>query len=114
MRVLYLQSGETAKRLVEGVSATGGILGFRDLREYKPIWRAPLKLRFGAYDIYTIPPPSGGGLVIGEMLNILANDGSKALQFELHGINTRLQRRKAIHATGIGDAGHGAGHQHWT
>ena len=74
--------GALAKKLVEGIRAGGGILGFRDLREYKPLWRSPLKLHFGAYDIYTVAPPSGGGLVIGEALNILAGDDLAAMGFQ--------------------------------
>jgi len=64
--------GETAKRLVEGARASGGIISFRDLRDYRPIWRAPLKISFGEYDIYTMPPPSGGGIVLAETINILS------------------------------------------
>jgi gamma-glutamyltranspeptidase/glutathione hydrolase len=74
--------GELAKRIVESVHATGGILGYRDLREYEPVWRAPIKLRYGAYEILTVAPPSGGGLVIGEVLNILAGDDLKARGFQ--------------------------------
>lgn len=74
--------GDTAKKLVEGVRFGGGYIGFRDLREYKPMWRAPLKLHYGVYDIYTVPPPSGGGLVIGEALNILAGDDLRAAGFQ--------------------------------
>ena len=74
--------GDLAKKLVDGVRDGGGILAFRDLREYKPLWRAPLKLHFGDYDIYTVAPPSGGGLVIGESLNILAGDDLAAAGFQ--------------------------------
>ena len=63
--------GELATKLVEGLRTLGGTLGFRDLREYKPVWRAPIQLRFGNYDLYTVAPPSGGGLVMGTTLNIL-------------------------------------------
>ena len=63
--------GETAKRWVEATRAAGGIIGFRDLREYKALWRAPIRIRVGKFDLYTMAPPSGGGLVIGEVLNIL-------------------------------------------
>lgn len=66
--------GEIGNKLVEVVRAAGGTIGFRDLREYEPVWRAPIKLVYGAYEIYTVAPPSGGGLVLGETLNILAND----------------------------------------
>lgn len=63
--------GELATKLVEGLRSLGGIVGFRDLREYKPVWRAPIQLKFGNYDLYTVAPPSGGGLVMGATLNIL-------------------------------------------
>lgn len=91
--------GETAKKLVEGMRESGGVVGFRDLRDYKPLWRAPLKLHFGAYDIYTVPPPSGGGLVIGEVLNILADDDLAAAGFQtpraLH-LLAEAERRASI------------------
>jgi gamma-glutamyltranspeptidase / glutathione hydrolase len=74
--------GELAKKIVEAIRAGGGNLGFRDLREYEPQWRAPIKLRYGPYEIYTLPPPSAGGIVIGEVLNILANDDLAATGFQ--------------------------------
>lgn len=74
--------GALAKRIVEGIRQSGGIIGHRDLREYQPIWRAPIKLRYGAYEIYTVAPPSGGGLVIGEVLNILSGDDLAAGGFQ--------------------------------
>ena len=75
-------AGDLAKKLVAGAKDAGGVIGFRDLADYKPVWRAPLKLVFGEYDIYSVPPPSGGGLVIGETLNILAADDLRAAGFQ--------------------------------
>jgi gamma-glutamyltranspeptidase/glutathione hydrolase len=63
--------GETSERFVNAVRAAGGIVSMRDLREYKPVWRAPMRIGFRNYQIYTTAPPSSGGLVIGETLNIL-------------------------------------------
>ncbi|HYC60497.1 MAG TPA: gamma-glutamyltransferase [Thermoanaerobaculia bacterium] len=92
-------SGTIAKKLIEGVRAGGGVFGFRDLHEYEPVWRAPIKLRYGAYEIYTVAPPSGGGIVLGETLNILANDDLSALGFQtkasLH-LLVEAQRRAGI------------------
>jgi gamma-glutamyltranspeptidase/glutathione hydrolase len=62
--------GETSKQLVESARAAGGTIGMRDLREYKPVWRAPIKIAFNGADIYTMPPPSSGGLIIAETLKI--------------------------------------------
>jgi gamma-glutamyltranspeptidase/glutathione hydrolase len=67
-----LYDGETTTKLVDSVRAAGGVLSFRDMSEYAPIWRAPIKLRFNGFDIYAPPAPSSGALVIGESLNILA------------------------------------------
>ena len=74
--------GDLAKKLVEGAKSGGGVIGHRDLADYKPVWRAPLKLVYGDYEIYTVPPPSGGGLVIGGTLNILAGDDLRAAGFQ--------------------------------
>ena len=74
--------GETAKRLVAAMRKSGGIINARDLRSYKPIWRAPLRIKFDAYDIFTMPPPSGGGLVLAETLNILSAYDLRKLGFQ--------------------------------
>lgn len=99
--------GDIAKKLVEGAKDGGGVIGYRDLADYKPMWRAPLKLLFGDYEIFTVPPPSGGGLVIGETLNILANDDLRASGYQttatLH-LLLEAQRRAFIdHHRYVGD-----------
>ena len=74
--------GETAKRFVDAIREAGGIIGYRDLREYKPAWRAPIAIKFGEYELYTMAPPSAGGLVLGETLNILAGYDLAAAGFQ--------------------------------
>ncbi|HEV7486459.1 MAG TPA: gamma-glutamyltransferase [Thermoanaerobaculia bacterium] len=58
--------GEIANKLVEAVH-----FSFRDLRDYKAIWRAPVRITFRGADIYTVAPPAAGGLVLGEILKIV-------------------------------------------
>ncbi|MBK5258177.1 MAG: gamma-glutamyltransferase [Thermoanaerobaculia bacterium] len=74
--------GETAKRIVEGIHAAGGILAFRDLRDYQPVWRAPVKVLFRGYEIYTMAPPSAGGFIVGSVLNILSGFDLEAAGFQ--------------------------------
>jgi gamma-glutamyltranspeptidase/glutathione hydrolase len=74
--------GETAKRFIESLRNAGGIIGYRDLREYRPVWRSPIAIKFGDYELYTMAPPSAGGLVIGETLNILAGYDLAAAGFQ--------------------------------
>lgn len=91
--------GATAETIVTDIRNAGGVIGFRDLREYEPQWRAPLKLTYGAYEIYTPPPPSSGGIIIGGALNILS--GYEIADFDktstLH-LLVEAQRRSALDA----------------
>ncbi len=63
--------GDVAKRLVEGVREAGGVWSLEDLAEYKVVERAPLRTTYRGYDIVTAPPPSGGGVGLVTMLNVL-------------------------------------------
>src|SRR2546430_16806428 len=74
--------GEIAARIVDASRAAGGILSLRDLREYKPVWRAPIRIAFREFDIYTLPPPSAAGMMLTEELNILSAYDLKALGYE--------------------------------
>ncbi len=91
--------GETAARIVDGVRKAGGILSRSDLREYKPVWRAPIRVTFRQFDLYTAPPPSAAGLMIGEELNILSTFDLAAAGFqsaaEIH-LVAEAARRAAI------------------
>jgi gamma-glutamyltranspeptidase/glutathione hydrolase len=64
--------GGLAGGIVKAVKGHGGLLSLRDLREYKAIWRAPIRIDSGIYSLYTMPPPSGGAIVLGESLSILS------------------------------------------
>jgi gamma-glutamyltranspeptidase / glutathione hydrolase len=74
--------GETAKRLVDSVRESGGILGYKDLRDYRPVWRAPIAIKYGDYELFTMAPPSAGALVIGETLAILSGYDLAAAGFQ--------------------------------
>ncbi|MGH9456323.1 MAG: gamma-glutamyltransferase [Thermoanaerobaculia bacterium] len=63
--------GTTANLIVEAMRRDGGIISARDLREYRPTWRAPIRIDYDDYSIYTMAPPSAAGLLLGEMLQIL-------------------------------------------
>lgn len=91
--------GALAEKVVADIRNAGGVIGFRDLREYEPQWRAPLKMTYGAYEIYTPPPPSSGGIVIGSALNVLSGYELKDLDSvtTLH-LLVEAQRRSAIDA----------------
>ena len=69
--------GEFARKLVDGVRATGGNWTLADLENYKVKERAPISFDYQppgkpAYHIVSASPPSSGGIVLEEMLNILS------------------------------------------
>lgn len=75
-------TGPLADQIVRAVQQAGGNLSHRDLREYAPTWRAPIRVGFRDCDIYLMPPPSAGGLLIGETLNILNSYDLAAAGFQ--------------------------------
>ncbi|MGH8596647.1 MAG: gamma-glutamyltransferase, partial [Gammaproteobacteria bacterium] len=63
--------GEIADRLVDGVRAGGGIWSAEDLAQYRVVEREPIVGRYRDMQIISAPPPSSGGIVLIEALNIL-------------------------------------------
>ncbi|MDJ0926185.1 MAG: gamma-glutamyltransferase [Gammaproteobacteria bacterium] len=64
--------GETARLLVEGTRAAGGIWTLADLEQYKVVEREPVRATYRDMRVISAPPPSSGGIAIANMLNILA------------------------------------------
>jgi len=86
--------GELAAKIVDGVRAANGVFALRDLRDYKPIWRAPVRITFRGVEIYTVAPPAAGGLVLGSILKIAGGfDLSRPNYIHLL---TEAERRAAI------------------
>jgi gamma-glutamyltranspeptidase/glutathione hydrolase len=53
-----------ARQIVDYVKHQGGLLTVGDLADYRPVWREPIHLRYRRYQVYTMPPPSSGGVVL--------------------------------------------------
>ena len=63
--------GQIADLIVAEMQRGGGLITKEDLRRYQAKWRDPVKLSYRGYTIYSMPPPSSGGVTMGELLNIL-------------------------------------------
>jgi gamma-glutamyltranspeptidase/glutathione hydrolase len=64
--------GEIAKQLADFEKADGGLITAADLASYEVKDRAPVVGNYHGYEIITAPPPSSGGIVLVEILNILS------------------------------------------
>jgi gamma-glutamyltranspeptidase/glutathione hydrolase len=63
--------GPVADKLVQAISAAGGIMTTDDLKSYQPTIRTPVHGTYRGYEIVSMPLPSSGGVVLLETLNIL-------------------------------------------
>lgn len=63
--------GEIADRIVAAMKANGGLISKQDLAAYKAVIRKPIHGTYRGYDIYSMPPPSSGGVILVEILNLL-------------------------------------------
>jgi gamma-glutamyltranspeptidase/glutathione hydrolase len=72
--------GETARLIVADMKRNNGLMTLEDLRGYVAKERAPLRGNYRGHEIISMPPPSSGGAVLIEMLNIL--EGFELKKFE--------------------------------
>jgi gamma-glutamyltranspeptidase/glutathione hydrolase len=73
--------GAVAAALVAASKAGGGILTDADLEQYRSRERKPVECDYRGYHIVSAPPPSSGGVVLCEMLNVLEGYPLKELGF---------------------------------
>ncbi len=63
--------GPVALKIVAEMERSGGIITAEDLAAYNAVERRPLTGTYRGYDIITASPPSAGGVVLLQMLNML-------------------------------------------
>ncbi|MCM4157672.1 gamma-glutamyltransferase [Gramella sp. AN32] len=62
--------GETAKLMIEYLKVHGGIMTMQDLKLYQAVWRDPVTFNYKDLGIISMPPPSSGGIVMGQILKM--------------------------------------------
>ena len=63
--------GAIATEIVKTVRNAGGVLALKDLQDIRPRVVKALHSTYRGYDVFTMPPPSSGGMVLLEMLHVL-------------------------------------------
>ena len=64
-------AGTTADLLVAEMDRGGGLIGHEDLAAYRSVWREPVRGTYRGHQIVSMPPPSSGGALLIQMLNML-------------------------------------------
>jgi len=68
-RIFY--QGPVAREMVKAVKERGGGMTLADLAAYRPKWRQPVQGSYRGHTIFSMPPPSSGGVALIQALNIL-------------------------------------------
>ncbi len=63
--------GETARLIVRDMERNQGMITREDLKNYQVKWREPIRFTYRDYDIYSMPLPGSGGIVMAEIFNTL-------------------------------------------
>ena len=100
-------TGRTADLIARYMSEKGGFVGLDDLRSYEAKLRPPVHTTFRGSEVYSIGPPSSGGIVLCQALNILERfdlrkDGRDSPQ-SLHRVTEAMRRAYFTRADKLGD-----------
>lgn len=99
--------GEVADRIVEEMKRSGGIITYDDLESYEAVERTPVFGSYRGFEILSSSPPSAGGTVLLEMLNILEGVDMKGKgahsSAAVHAFAAAAQQAYADRALYIGD-----------
>ncbi len=63
--------GPTADLIVAEMQRNGGLISHEDLETYDVVWREPIRGDYRGYEVWSMPPPSSGGVVLMQILNML-------------------------------------------
>ena len=100
--------GRTARLISEDMRAHDGLITLEDMKGYVAKERAPLRTTYRGFEVISMPPPSSGGAVLIEMLNILEGFDLRqmgATSSERYHVQTEAMRRAfADRAEYMGDS----------
>lgn len=101
-------TGETATLIASEMQRHGGLITYEDLANYKAQIRQPVHGTYRGYDVYSMSPPSSGGVHIVQILNMLetypiSEYGYNSAQ-TIHLMAEAMRRAYADRATYMGDS----------
>ncbi len=101
-------TGRTANMIAEDMKANGGLISTDDLRNYQAKERIPLRGSYRGFEIISLPPPSSGGVVMLEVLNMLEGYDIRKMQHnsaaKYHVLTEAMRRAFADRSEFMGDS----------
>lgn len=71
--------GKTGKLILDFMRKEKGLVSKKDFDAYRVKWREPVRGSFRGHELFSMPPPSSGGIHVLQILNILEKDPLKEL-----------------------------------
>ncbi|HYX41751.1 MAG TPA: gamma-glutamyltransferase, partial [Pyrinomonadaceae bacterium] len=100
--------GETARLIAADMRQHSGLMTLADLRGYVAKERVPVRTSYRGNEIISMPPPSSGGVILIEELNILEGYDLRAMGWSsanrYHVMTEAMRRAYADRAEYLGDA----------
>lgn len=100
-------TGKTAELIVAEMKKGDGLITLEDLRSYQPEIRKPVHGGYRGYDVFSMGPPSSGGVHIIQILNILEGYPIRGMGHNsaqtIHVMAEAMQRAYADRAKYLGD-----------
>ena len=104
----WFYGGPFAKATAQWMKSNGGIMTAADFRNYKVKLREPVRTMYRGHEIVGMPPPSSGGIHVGQILNILENFDLKKMEPNsadfIHLLSESMKLAFADRAHWLGDA----------
>ncbi|RAP24870.1 gamma-glutamyltransferase [Candidatus Marinamargulisbacteria bacterium SCGC AG-343-K17] len=63
--------GKTANQLSNFMKNNNGLISKSDLKNYRSKYRKPIKVKYRDTHIYSMPPPSSGGIIMAQILKLI-------------------------------------------
>lgn len=99
--------GKVANAIVKTIRSKRGIMTLKDLRDYQMKERAPVTSSYKGLKVYSMPPPSSGGIHVIQILKMLEPHNLKAMGPQsadaVHLTANSMQRAFVDRATYLGD-----------
>ena len=99
--------GKTAEIFETEMKANGGLITRADLAAYQAVERKPVENSYRGYTLYSMAPPSSGGITLSIMLNILEGYNLEKMGHNsadyIHVVTEAMRRAYADRAEHLGD-----------
>jgi gamma-glutamyltranspeptidase/glutathione hydrolase len=101
-------TGKTALLIAADMKANNGLITLEDLKNYQAKERKPVQGTYRGYEIISMPPPSSGGAIMLEILNIVEGYDLRSMGYNsaanYHVVTEAMRRAFADRAEYMGDA----------